>query len=233
MVKRCFAFIQFLEHVQCWKLQGCFVSRILIIHPGLHALWKSSRSQNLVPYFYFSFSISKEKAVVNSNFPAGRGMGDFLVCERMAPPQPPEDSSSQEHLLAPIEASPNWVLGIRSLLFKCSTILQYLFPTCLMAVIAWECSSQGKLFLGPVMAEPRAANAHPESGLGPVAWELKMPLLFLPSLPGLAQLLKERQVNNFSSSYQYVAESSCIFHFLSLKSDFFSFLVFYIPSRIK
>lgn len=141
--------------------------------PRLHAPWKSSRSQNLVPYFYFSFSISKEKAVVNSNFPAGRGMGDFLMCERMVPPQPPEDSSSQEHLFAPIEASPNWVLGIRSLLFKCPTILQYLFPTCLMAVIAWECSSQGKLFLGPVMAEPRAANAHPESGLGPVAWELK------------------------------------------------------------
>lgn len=40
-----------------------------------------------------------------------------------------------------------------------------------MAVIAWECSSQGKLFLGPDMAELTAANVHPESGLNPVAPE--------------------------------------------------------------
>lgn len=62
-----------------------------------------------------------------------------------------------------------------------------------MAVIAWECSSQGKLFLGPDMAELTAANVHPESGLNLVAPEFKMPLFFfLPpfhSLPGLAKVL--------------------------------------------
>ena len=42
-----------------------------------------------------------------------------------------------------------------------------------MAMIAWECSSQGKLFLGPDMAELTAANVHLESGLNPVAPELK------------------------------------------------------------
>lgn len=47
-----------------------------------------------------------------------------------------------------------------------------------MAVIAWECSSQGKLFLGPDTAELTAANVHPESGLGPVALELKKHLFF-------------------------------------------------------
>lgn len=52
-----------------------------------HAPRKSSRSQNLVPYFYFAFPISKEKAVVNSNFPAGRRKGDFLyVWKNGAPP---------------------------------------------------------------------------------------------------------------------------------------------------
>jgi hypothetical protein len=30
-----------------------------------------------MPYFYFSFSISKEKAVVDSNFPVGRGKGNL------------------------------------------------------------------------------------------------------------------------------------------------------------
>lgn len=33
----------------------------------------------------------------------------------------------------------------QELLFRCPAILQYLFPTCLMPVIAWECSSQGKM----------------------------------------------------------------------------------------
>lgn len=47
-----------------------------------------------------------------------------------------------------------------------------------MAVIAWECSSQGKLFLGPETAEPMAANVYPESGRGPVAREFKKCLFF-------------------------------------------------------
>lgn len=137
------------------------------------------------------------------------------------PPQPPDDSSSQEHLFAPIEASPNWVLGIRSLRFKCPTVLQYLFPTCLMAVIAWECSSQGRLFLGPGMAELTAVHVHPESGLGPVARELKNASSFpFHNLLGLAQFLKDGEVNNFSFSYHYVAKPSYVFHSLSLKSDY-------------
>lgn len=89
------------------------------------------------------------------------------------PLQPSKDSSSQEHLFAPIEAGPNWVPGIRSELSKCPTILQYLFPTCLMAMMTWECSSQGKLFLGPDMAQLTTANVHPESSLDPVAPEYK------------------------------------------------------------
>lgn len=69
------------------KTAWCFASRIFIIHHRLHAPWQSSWSQNLVPYFYFSFSISKEKAVVNSNFPAGRGKGNFLcVWKNGTPP---------------------------------------------------------------------------------------------------------------------------------------------------
>lgn len=49
--------------------------------------------------------------MVNSDFPAGRKKGNFYVCEGMAHPQPSEDSSSQEHLLAPIEVYPNRVPG--------------------------------------------------------------------------------------------------------------------------
>lgn len=161
--------MQFLQHPQCWKQQGYFASRILIILPRWHAPWKSSRSQNLVPCFLFLFSISKGKVVVNSNFPAGRGKGHFFCVWKNGTPQPPEDSSSQEHLFAPIEASPNRVLGIGSWLCKCPAALQYSFPTCPMAATAWECSSQGKLFLGPDMAEPTAANVHPEPGPGSVA----------------------------------------------------------------
>lgn len=136
--------------------------------------------------FLFLFSISKEKAVVNSNFPAGRGKGHFSCVWKNGTPQPPEDSFSQEHLFAPIEASPNWVPGTRSLLFKCPTVLQYSFPTCPMAVIAWECSSQGRLFLGPDTAELTAANVHPDSGLNSVAWVEKKSLPF--SLPQSTRL---------------------------------------------
>lgn len=50
-----------------------------------------------------------------------------------------------------------------------------------MAVIAWECSSQGKLFLGPDMAELTAANVHPESGLNLVAPEFKNASFFFSS----------------------------------------------------
>lgn len=80
-----------------------------------------------------------------------------MCVKEWQPLQPPEDSSSQEHLFAPTEACPNGVLGMRSLLFKCATILQYLFPTCFMAVTGWECSSWGKLFLGRDIV----ANVHP------------------------------------------------------------------------
>lgn len=174
--------------------------------------------------FISLFPFQKKKLWLILIFLQAEGRGTFYVYERMAPPQPPEDSSSQEHLFAPIEACPNWVLGIGSLLFKCPTILQYLFPTCLMAVIAWECSSQGKLFLGPDMAELTAANVHPESGPNPVAPEFKNASFFPPppfhSLPGWAKVLKEEEVNNFSSSYQHVAKPSYTFHSLSLKSDF-------------
>lgn len=79
-----------------------------------------------------------------------------------------------------------------------------------MAVIAWECSSQGKLFLGPDMAEP-AANIHPESGLDPVAPEFKYASSF-HSLLGLAKVLKEGEVNNFSLSYRDAAKASYIIH---------------------
>ena len=95
-----------------------------------------------------------------------------------------------------------------------------------MAMIAWECSSQGKLFLGPNIAELTAANVHPESGLDPVAPEFKN-AFFPPSpfhtLPGLAKFLKEEEVNNFSSSYQHVAKPSYTFHSFFLKSDFWVF----------
>lgn len=122
-----------------------------------------------MPWFLFLFSISKGKAVVNSDFPAGRGKGHFLCVWKNGTPRPAEDSFSQEHLFAPIEASPTRVLGIGSSLCKCPAALQYSFPTCPMAATAWECSSQGKLFLGPDMAEPKAANVHPEPGPGSVA----------------------------------------------------------------
>lgn len=66
-----------------------------------------------------------------------------------------------------------------------------------MAVIAWECSSQQKLFLGPGMAELTAVNVHPESGPGPVAWDLKNASSFpFHSLLGLAQFLNDGEVNN-------------------------------------
>lgn len=45
-----------------------------------------ARAKTWCPSF-ISFSISKERAVVNSNFPVG-GQGNFYVCERMAPPCP-------------------------------------------------------------------------------------------------------------------------------------------------
>lgn len=82
-----------------------------------------------------------------------------------------------------------------------------------MAMIAWECSSQGKLFLGPDMAKLTAANVHLESGLNPVAPELKKNAsFFLFSLPASAKILKEGEVNNFSSSDQYAAKVSYTFH---------------------
>lgn len=158
--------------------------------------------------FLFLFFHFKRKPVVNSNFPADRGKGNFSCVWKNGTHQPPENSFSQEHLFAPIEACPNWVLGIGSLLFKCPTILQYLFPTCLLAMIAWECSSQGKLFLGPDMAELTAANVHPETGLDPVALEFKNASFPFLSPPGLAKVLKEGEVNSFSSSYQYGAKPS-------------------------
>lgn len=85
--------------------------------------------------------------------------------------------------------------------------------------------SQGKLFLGPDMAELTAANVHPESGLKPVAPEFKNAFFFFPFhiLPGLAKVPKEEEVNNFSSSYQRVAKPSYTFSSLSLKSDFWLF----------
>lgn len=42
-----------------------------------------------------------------------------------------------------------------------------------MAVVAWECSSQGKLGLGPDTAKLTAAHVHLESGLVPEALEFK------------------------------------------------------------
>lgn len=75
-----------------------------------HAPRKSSRSQNLVPYFYFAFPISKEKAVVNSNFPAGRRKGDFLyVWKNGAPPShlskvPPRSTCLLQLMLLQIES---------------------------------------------------------------------------------------------------------------------------------
>lgn len=135
--------------------------------------------------FLFLFSISKGKAVVNSDFPAGRGKGHFLCVWKNGIPQPPEDSSSQEHLFAPIEASPNRIPGTGSSLCTCPAALQYSFPTCPVAAAAGECFSQGKLCLGPDMAEPTAANVHPEPGPGSVAEfkkKKKKPLLYLPTV---------------------------------------------------
>lgn len=61
-----------------------------------------------------------------------------------------------------------------------------------MAVIAWECSRQGKLCLGPDMAQLKAANVHPEASSG--GPELKNALLF--SLRSLANA-SEEEVNTF------------------------------------
>lgn len=183
LVKRFLAFIQCLQHLQRWKLHTCFASRIFIVHHRVHAPWKSNWSQNLVPCFYFSFSISKEKAVINSNFPAGRRKEHFLCMWKNGTPWSPEESSSQEHLCAPTEACPNWVLGIRSLLCKCPTILQYLFPTYLMAMIAWEGSSPGKLLLGLDTAMLTAANVHWNLVSVQLLQNSEMPLLFPFSQP--------------------------------------------------
>lgn len=138
----------------------------------------------------------------------------------MAPPQPPEDSSSQEHLFAPTEACPNWGLGIRSLLFKCPTILQYLFPTCLTAVIAWERSSQGKLLLGPDMAELTAANVHPESGLNPVTLEFKNTSFSFSVYQSQKKFLRRVEVNNFLSSWPICCKSKLYFSFCLLNLIF-------------
>lgn len=74
-------------------------------------------------------------------------------------------------------------------------------PPCLMAMIAWECSSQGRLCLDPDMAKLTVANAHPESHLAPEALEFKLPLPF--RLLGLAKASKRRS-KYFSSSQKYV-----------------------------
>lgn len=131
--------------------------------------WKSSWSQNLVPCFFLLFSISKGRAVVNSPFPAGRGKGHFSCVWENGTPPPPEDGSSQEHLFAPIEASPTRILGIGGSRCGRPAALQYSFPTCPAAATAGERSGQGTLFLGPVMAQPAAANVHPEPGPGSAA----------------------------------------------------------------
>lgn len=60
-----------------------------------------------------------------------------------------------------------------------------------MAMIAWECSSQGRLCLGPDMAKITVANAHPESHLAPEALEFKLPLPF--RLLGLAKASKGKK----------------------------------------
>lgn len=44
-----------------------------------------------------------------------------------------------------------------------------------MAVRVWECSSQGKLFLGPDVAELTAAKVLPETRLNLVAPKFKNP----------------------------------------------------------
>lgn len=59
-----------------------------------------------------------------------------------------------------------------------------------MAMIAWECSSQGKLCLGP-LAKLTVANAHPESHLAPEALEFKHALPF--RLLGLAKASKRKK----------------------------------------
>lgn len=148
-------------------------------------------------WFLFLFSISKGKAVVNSDFPAGRGKGHFLCVSKNGTPGPPEDSSSQEHLFAPFEASPTRVLGIGSSLCKCPAALQYSFPTCPMAATAWECSSQGKLFLGPDMAEPKAANVH--QNLAPV------------QLPELKKKKSPQSIRLSTGSYRGGGKSFFIF----------------------
>lgn len=75
-----------------------------------------------------------------------------------------------------------------------------------MAVIAWECSSQGKLFLGPDMAELTAANVHPESGLHPVAPEFKN--AFFSQFTRLSKSSYGGEDKYFSSSQQYAAKAS-------------------------
>lgn len=133
--------------------------------------------------FISLFPFQKKKLSLILIFLQAEERSTSYVCERMAPPWPPEESSSQEHLCAPTEACPNWVLGIRSLLFKCPTILQYLFPTCLMAMIAWEGSSPGKLSLGLDTAMLTAANVHWNLVSVQLLWNSEMPLLFPFSQP--------------------------------------------------
>jgi hypothetical protein len=83
--------------------------------------------------------------------------------------------------------------GDQELALKCPTTLQHLLPTCLMTVIAWEGSSQGKLFLGPSTAELTAANVHPGSALDPVTLEFKTDSFQSSRL-------------SFSSLYKYVTK---------------------------
>lgn len=141
-----------------------------------------------MPWFYFYFPISKARAVFNSIFSA-EGKGNFHVWKNGTPSHLRTRLPSNTCLLQlkPVQTeSPDL-----EPLFKCSTILQYLFPTCLTAMIAWECSSQGKLCLGPDMAQLTVANAHSESHLAPEALEFKHALPF--RLLGLAKASKRKK----------------------------------------
>lgn len=66
-----------------WKDVRTLGSRFLL-QSRLHVWWKPRWSQNLVPWFYFSFPISKTRAVFNSNFPA-EGKGNFHVWKNGTP----------------------------------------------------------------------------------------------------------------------------------------------------
>lgn len=138
--------------------------------------------------FDFSFSISKERVVVNSDFPAGWGKGNFYVCERMAHPSHLRRALPRNTCLLHLK-SVQTTFPDQELLFQCPASLQYLFPTCLMPLIAWECSSQGKMCLGPDMAKLPAANVHPESG-SRGAWVQKCSSF---SLVGLEKAFKRRR----------------------------------------